>query len=245
MVEQVSFSKTLSPKIFSPKWYLLVSHSTHFNGYIGILIGAGITMITQSSSITTSVLVPFGAVGALRIEQAFPLVIGANLGTAINTVISAKDAFGTNPLQVALAHLFFNLTGALLFYPLPHLRRIPIWAATRLGRGAYIWRLFPVLYIATMFLAVPLLFEALSACFYGGTGEAVVGGFLSAGLGLGLAWLLYWCKYKGGDEFYLTWIERMTGRAVSTSADTTDESNERKSEEKEEKTADEDILVLP
>jgi solute carrier family 34 (sodium-dependent phosphate cotransporter) len=96
----------------------VVHTATSCNGYISILVGIGTTMIVQSSSTVTCVLVPLVATEALRLETAYPVIVGANIGTAIGAVIVSMESIGTNPLQVALAHLFFNLTGALLWYPL-------------------------------------------------------------------------------------------------------------------------------
>jgi solute carrier family 34 (sodium-dependent phosphate cotransporter) len=96
----------------------VVHTATNCNGYIGILVGIGTTMMVQSSSTVTSVLVPLVATETIRLETAYPVVVGANIGTAIGAVLASMDSIGTDPLQVALAHLFFNLTGALLWYPL-------------------------------------------------------------------------------------------------------------------------------
>jgi solute carrier family 34 (sodium-dependent phosphate cotransporter) len=102
----------------------VVHTATSCNGYIGIICGIGLTMIVQSSSTVTSVLVPLVATEALRLETAYPIIVGANIGTAIGAVVSSMDSIGTDPLQVALAHLFFNLTGALIWYPLYVLCRV-------------------------------------------------------------------------------------------------------------------------
>jgi len=178
-------------------------------------MGVGITLLTQFSSITTSIVVPLAAVGAVRLEQLYPLVIGANIGTALQTVIRAMDSYGTDPLRVALAHMFFNITGALLWYPLPPLRQVPQWAAGRLGRGAYIWRYFPVVYILTAFIFGPLVMIGLSECFELGNGGIVFGSFLSLALIASLVTLLYWCRCKGGDERFLQWMEQKTGRTIA------------------------------
>jgi sodium-dependent phosphate cotransporter len=206
----------------------VVYTATHCNGYLGIVFGTGMTLITQSSSITTSVLIPFSGAGALRLEQMYPLVLGANMGTAIQTVIGAMDKTGTDPLQVALAHLFFNTTGIIFWYPLPWLRAIPMYAARRLGRGAAIWRFFPIVYIAMAFLLGPLALEVLSQLFEAST-EAVIGASLiTVSMAFCLAALIWWCYFAGGDQMYVDFMHNRRDSAAVESEPTTtpDEENE-------------------
>jgi Na+/phosphate symporter len=49
----------------------------------------------------------------------YPLTLGANIGTTLTGFLAAMVSANTNSLQVALAHLFFNLTGILIWYPIP------------------------------------------------------------------------------------------------------------------------------
>jgi sodium-dependent phosphate cotransporter len=97
--------------------------ATNINGYLAMLIGAGITILVQSSSITTSVLTPL--VGALRLEQMLPLTLGANIGTTVTGLLAALLG-NENGMQVALAHLFFNITGIAIWYPIPAMRKVPL-----------------------------------------------------------------------------------------------------------------------
>ena len=177
----------------------IVYKATDINGYLAIAIGAGITMIVQSSSITTSALTPLVGMGALRLEQMLPLTLGANIGTTMTGIMSALVSSSVKSLQVALAHLFFNVTGIVIFYPLPQLRSIPLYAARRLGKATRLWRGFPIAYIAFMFILVPLFFLGISALFEKESkGFTVLGAFIVVVLGLGLAYLGYWCYYKDG-----------------------------------------------
>merc|ERR1712137_8958 len=81
--------------------------ATNINGYLAMLIGVGITILVQSSSITTSTLTPLVGMGVLQLEQMFPLTLGANIGTTVTAILAALLST-TEALQVALAHLFFN-----------------------------------------------------------------------------------------------------------------------------------------
>lgn len=62
----------------------IIYKATDVNGYIAILVGAGVTMVVQSSSITTSALTPLVGIGVVRLEQMFPLTLGANIGTTVS-----------------------------------------------------------------------------------------------------------------------------------------------------------------
>jgi sodium-dependent phosphate cotransporter len=208
----------------------VVYTATHCNGYLGIVFGTGVTLITQSSSITTSVLVPFAGAGALMLPQIYPIVLGANLGTAIQTVIGAMDKAGTDPLQIALVHLFFNTTGILLFYPLPWLRELPMYAARRLGRGAAIWRFFPLIYIGLAFLIGPLFLEVLTVLFEGTTGAVIGASFLTVSVAAVLIGLIWWCYFAGGDQKYVDFVAKHTNRdgSAAVAPETTTTPDEEK-----------------
>lgn len=76
--------------------------------------GVLITSAIQSSSVSTSLLVPLVATKKIRLINAFPFIIGANLGTTLTALIAASFSSET-AMSIAIAHLLFNLTGALLF----------------------------------------------------------------------------------------------------------------------------------
>jgi sodium-dependent phosphate cotransporter len=173
--------------------------ATNMNGYVGIILGCGITMIVQSSSITTSTFTPLVGVGALRLEQMLPITLGANLGTTLTALLSALVSESVDSLQVALCHLFFNITGVFLFYPIPMLRNIPLAAARALGKATRIWRGIPIVYLAVMFFAVPGFFLGLSSLFTTDVkGLAVIGSFIVIAVSFAFAYLAYWIVYKDG-----------------------------------------------
>merc|ERR1719337_397125 len=95
--------------------------------YILIAFGAGLTVVFQSSSVTTSTLTPLVGIGLIRIEKMFAFTVGANVGTCVTGILSAlvTDKRKTG-LTVALSHLLFNLLGMLVFYPIPFVRNIPL-----------------------------------------------------------------------------------------------------------------------
>jgi sodium-dependent phosphate cotransporter len=122
-------------------------------------IGAGmaITVMVQSSSITTSVMVPLVGAGVVTLEQLFPLTIGANFGTTITAMMAALATGNATAISVALSHVLFNVTGAVLLYPLPPIRKIPLALARGLGSLASRRRWLAVVYILVVFFGIPLL----------------------------------------------------------------------------------------
>ncbi len=121
---------------------------------LGLVIGIVITVSVQSSSITTSLLIPMFGSGILQLEGAFPIMIGANLGTTITALMAAMVA-GEAGLIVALVHLNFNLTATLFFFPFKRLRAIPISCARKLADLAVTNRLWVVAYVGVVFVLIP------------------------------------------------------------------------------------------
>jgi sodium-dependent phosphate cotransporter len=125
-------------------------------GLLAILIGTVITVAVQSSSITTSLLIPMIGAGVLSLPAAFPVTLGANLGTTV-TGLLASLAAGPAGLTIALVHALFNLVGILLIYPVKAVRRIPILLAEGLANLAISNRAWVVIYIFGVFIVMPLL----------------------------------------------------------------------------------------
>ncbi|MFH1264680.1 MAG: Na/Pi symporter [Planctomycetota bacterium] len=126
------------------------------SGLLGLAIGAGITAAVQSSSITTSLLVPMFGAGVLALEAGFPIMLGANIGTTV-TALLASTVTGPAGLTIAVVHLLFNLAGTALFFPLKFMRRIPIRLSQQLADLAIRNRIWVVIYIVGVFIVAPLL----------------------------------------------------------------------------------------
>ena len=116
------------------------------------LLGFGLTVFVQSSSVTTSLVVPLVGAGLLSIEKVYPYVLGANIGTTFTAILASLVTGKLLPVQAAFAHLTFNLLGILVWYPL---KFIPIKAAKKLGAVAYMKRWAVVLYILAIFFLIP------------------------------------------------------------------------------------------
>ncbi|ELU17220.1 hypothetical protein CAPTEDRAFT_210511 [Capitella teleta] len=124
-------------------------YAKHLTGYVAILIGAGMTMLVQSSSVFTSALTPLVGINILTIERMYPLTLGANIGTTITGILTALTADADrfqDSIQLAFCHSFFNVIGILIFYPIPLLRRWPIFLAKKLGAITENYRWFAGMY---------------------------------------------------------------------------------------------------
>jgi sodium-dependent phosphate cotransporter len=131
---------------------------------LAILIGVVVTVMVQSSSITTSLLVPLAGAGVLTLQSAFPVTLGANIGTTVTALLASMAVSGENAqagVTIALVHTLFNLSGTLLIYPVPAIRRIPLAAAEKLAEIATRSRKWAILYVMILFYGVPALFALL------------------------------------------------------------------------------------
>ena len=127
------------------------------SGLVAIVLGMIITVAVQSSSITTSVLVPLAAAGVLSLENVYPVTLGANVGTTVTALLASLATGSPAAVTVALVHTLFNLTGIALFYPVRSLRALPIRLATGLARIGAERPTWAVTYVLAMFLVIPLL----------------------------------------------------------------------------------------
>ena len=137
-----------------------VNRALGVNAVVSILIGVLVTIMVQSSSITTSLLVPLAGAGLLSLERAFPVTLGANIGTTVTGFLAAMAVTGVNAtagLQIALVHLLFNLSGTLLVYPISAVRNIPLNISRRVTRLAVRSRRLTLACVALLFYGLPAL----------------------------------------------------------------------------------------
>jgi solute carrier family 34 (sodium-dependent phosphate cotransporter) len=143
----------------------VLRNALDYNGYLSILIGCAFTVAVQSSSITTTTLTPLCATRLISLEQAFPLTLGANIGTCITGILTALVATShpVEALQVALAHFSVNTLGIMIWYPVKSMRNVPIRGAKYLGEKAEQKRWFPLAYTAVVFVALPAIGYGISS----------------------------------------------------------------------------------
>ena len=116
------------------------------------VVGLLLTVSVQSSSITVSLVVPLAGAGLLTLAQVFPFTLGANIGTTITAVLASLVTGQIIAVQVAFAHVLFNISGIAVWYPL---KKIPISLADWFAGLATKNRFYPIIYILVMFFVIP------------------------------------------------------------------------------------------
>lgn len=136
-----------------------VLHSAIGRGPItGIFSGMLITIMVQSSSTTTALVVPLAGSGTFSVKQIYPFTLGANIGTTVTALIAAFAFSGVEAqfaLQAALVHLLFNLLATALIFGVPFLRVTPLKGAALLGELGARNKLFVVAWVLGVFVVVP------------------------------------------------------------------------------------------
>lgn len=132
----------------------------------GIASGSIVTILVQSSSTTTSLMVPLVGTGVLKVRDVYPFTLGANIGTCITALLAATAISGDNAvfaLQIALVHLSFNVLATLFIFGIPLLRELPLKAAFFLGELATKNKMAVAGYLGLVFVAIPSTILAVTA----------------------------------------------------------------------------------
>ncbi|KAK1744455.1 sodium/phosphate cotransporter [Skeletonema marinoi] len=173
----------------------IIYKATNVPGIFALVIGAAITVLVQSSSITTSVLTPLVGLGVIQLEQMLPLTLGANIGTTVTGLLASLVSDSVAALQVALCHLFFNISGIIIWYPIPFMRKIPLNGARELGKWTRRSKAIPPIYIITVFFICPLLLLGISELFVQQkVGWTVLGTIIVLAVFLGIIRFAWWWK---------------------------------------------------
>ena len=135
----------------------------YFDKYIfksaarAMLFGILLTIMVQSSSITTSTIVPLAGAGVVRLHQLYPFTIGANVGTTV-TALLASMTLNVTAMVAGFAHLFFNIFGIVIIFLNPLLKNIPLDLADWLSEKAVDNRFIPLFYLILFFFILPFTF---------------------------------------------------------------------------------------
>jgi len=124
----------------------------------GVASGTAVTVLVQSSSTTTSLVVPLAGAGVLTTRQIYPFTLGANIGTCITALLAATAITGEYEmvaLQIALVHLLYNLLGVFVFLAIPWVRDLPLRSAGWLGRRVEVNRGWAIGYLLGVFFVLP------------------------------------------------------------------------------------------
>ncbi|MEB2783464.1 Na/Pi symporter [Algoriphagus persicinus] len=126
------------------------------NTYMSFIYGVFFTAAVQSSTVTTSLVVPLVANKRVSVKKSFPFIIGANIGTTITAAIAA--IYKTEAaIALAIVHFLFNFIGALIFLPFPTLRNIPVSLALYMGSKSVKSKFLGFAYILLTFFVIPFL----------------------------------------------------------------------------------------
>lgn len=134
----------------------------------GIASGALVTTFVQSSSTTTSLMVPLAGSGSFSLKQIYPFMLGANIGTTVTALLAAtaiSGALAVSALEIALVHFLFNVFAVVVIFGLPFLRGLPIKGAEWLAAVAAEKKVFAAVWVLGVFIALPLLMIAVSMIF--------------------------------------------------------------------------------
>ncbi|OQR97964.1 sodium-dependent phosphate transporter [Achlya hypogyna] len=185
----------------------VISRVLDWNGYLNIAIGALVTFCVQSSSIVTSTLTPMAGLGVISLEQMYPLVIGANLGTTVTALLASLVTGSPEAVAVALVHFWFNVSGMLLFYPIPVMRK-PIFAAARaLGFASARYPPVAGYFLGTLFVLVPTIALGLTYLYNGSVAMVTSAIVSSAAIALATGIAAYWYMCKGGRARWVAFLE--------------------------------------
>ena len=136
----------------------LFHHYVFRTPLIGMFFGMLVTALVQSSSVTTSIVIPLAGAGIINIRQVFPYTLGANVGTTITALLAALSSGDVTALTVALAHFLFNIFGIVLLYPV---RGLPIALAEWFSDLAIRNRAIPIAFILGLYIVIPFLLIVL------------------------------------------------------------------------------------
>ena len=133
-----------------------------------LLMGFLTTAAIQSSSVTSSLMVPLVATRKVSLERAFNFLMGANVGTTTTVIIAALFLGlegGASALACAFVHLLFNLFGVFLLFPFEKLRTLPVNLAKGLGKYARKSRFYGIAYVISVFFIIPFILIAITTDF--------------------------------------------------------------------------------
>jgi sodium-dependent phosphate cotransporter len=141
------------------KLELIVNKYLFKNALLGFIFGILITTIVQSSSVTTSLIIPLAGAGIITVAQLFPYTLGANIGTTVTALLAAMTTQNPVAVTVAFAHLSFNIFGIVLLYPFKFIPiNLAIWVGKKAGKSTKNLTLFIIVYILIHFIPVFFIF---------------------------------------------------------------------------------------
>lgn len=128
------------------------------NAFYGVIFGMVVTAMVQSSSVTTSIMVPLAGAGVASLRTIFPITLGCNVGTTITALFASLASDNPDALTIALCHVIFNLMGILIIYVTPPIRNFNIMLAEKLAELCAANKSYAIVYVVGIFFVVPGIF---------------------------------------------------------------------------------------
>jgi sodium-dependent phosphate cotransporter len=195
-------------KVFMGPTKRLISKLLNYNGYINIFVGTLITFAVHSSTVVTSTLTPMAGLGVVTLEQVYPLVIGANLGTTGTALLASLVTGKADSVAIALVHFWFNVFGIFLFYPFPITRKPVLSWAESLAFASAAWPLAAVLFLVALFIIIPgIMLILVSMCASSSLAVQALGWLLALAEVAALAYFLFWYDKRGGRGKWLAFLQ--------------------------------------
>ncbi|MBI9072451.1 MAG: Na/Pi symporter [Melioribacteraceae bacterium] len=132
-------------------WFDKVLFKTSVRAF---LVGIFLTILVQSSSITTSLVVPMAGAGLLTLSQIFPYTLGSNIGTTVTAMLASLITGSDAAVAVAFAHLIFNISGIIIWWPF---KKLPILLAEKFAEYSTKSKIIPVAYVLVLFFIIPVI----------------------------------------------------------------------------------------
>ena len=148
-------------RLMQGRFSSVFSRTLFRNPATAFVVGIIMTAAVQSSSVTTSLVVPLVAASILTLRQVYPYMLGANIGTTITALLAALALVEGRAEGIACAfgHLCFNIYGTVVFWPLQF---IPISLARGFAKLAARRRYLAVLFILGLFFILPITIILIS-----------------------------------------------------------------------------------
>ena len=161
IISLICLVKTMRALVIS-KTEIFIDRYLFRNDFTAMLLGVCLTIAVQSSSVTTSLIIPLVGAGIVSLRRCYPFTLGANVGTTCTALlasfatvsVSNGGVVSTVGITAAFAHLMFNIFGIGVFYPL---KRIPISCANWLANLAADRKRWAIIFVLGVFFILPLL----------------------------------------------------------------------------------------
>lgn len=185
-----------------------IKKALNMNPYLAMIIGTGLTIVLQNSSVVTSSLVPLVGVGVLTVEGILPLTLGANVGTTFTAVVAGLASGELNGLAAAFIHVYYNIIGIIIFYPIKNIRKVLVNSSYLFGKTIQRFNWFGVAYILILYIVIPVYLLLVSVLIGEGGKTIWIGISIIIGTLIIVIVFVLWLMVFGGKKMINRLIEK-------------------------------------